>query len=115
MVYAFQVVNRGSANVEVVEAGRSGPGLELDTVQLVGGTLGRTLGTRAPRARVLPPDGRLTIRLHYRLLDCAQLHRGSWPVPVAVRQGGIVRTEQIRPPPTLSGAPWQLSLSQPHC
>lgn len=116
--YSFEMANRSDVDVEVVGGGRSGPGLDLVASSLAPGPGGYIVirpGPDEPRPLVVPPDGTVTLALSYRLRDCAQLNRGSWPVPVVLRADGVTHTQQVLPPPGPEGQPWQLTFSQPHC
>jgi len=116
--YSFEMANRSDVDVEVFGGGRSGPGLDLVASSLTPGPGGYIVirpGPDEPRPLVVPPDGTVTLALSYRLRDCAQLNRGSWPVPVMVRAGGVAATQSVLPPSGPDGQQWQLTFSQPHC
>lgn len=81
----LQVANRGWTAADIVGAGRSGPGLRLTAVT---GAFPATLA----------PGHAMTIRLVYRVTDCAAVTASSWPVPVRVRRPWGTVTVYIQVP-----------------
>jgi hypothetical protein len=69
--YDLQISNAGWLPVTVTGAGRSGPGMELLSVD---GTL----------PAVLKPGESAVLALVYRVTDCAAVPSGAWPIPVRV-------------------------------
>ncbi|MFC7649144.1 hypothetical protein ACFQX6_58500 [Streptosporangium lutulentum] len=65
--------------VTIVGIGRSGPGLTL-------------LSPEKQDAQVLHPDRSLGFSLKYKIVDCAAVPRGDWPIPVRVEVSGVQKT-----------------------
>lgn len=89
-VVGFQLRNEGR-DVEVLAAGRDGPGLELVDVWASGEPVGfRAAGQGAellPRF-ALPSDGVVVLTLAYRVTDCTAVPRSAFPVTLRVRAAG---------------------------
>lgn len=78
-----------SAPVEVRDLGRGGPGLEL--IDSIGST-----------SDILAPGEAMTVTLVYRITDCDEVPRESWPVPVEVARWWGIQTVDVHPPEQVS-------------
>lgn len=84
--YGISLRNTGYLPVTIIEAGRSGAGLELTAVD---GDFPITL-----------QRGEETwIKLHYRVTDCAAVTSDAWPVPLIVERLWDAQTVNIALPP----------------
>ncbi|MEU8075402.1 hypothetical protein AB0B31_08115 [Catellatospora citrea] len=107
----FSLHNDGFTDVTVLEAGRSGPGFELQRVEGV--------------PVLLPPGESGRITLVYRVTDCGRVPTGAWPVPVVAvtwRGESIVYLDQPRqqrrddlPEPQGPDVEWQEGLAAKNC
>jgi hypothetical protein len=68
-----ELSNQGWQSVRVLGIGRSGPGMDLQSVDTVFPV-------------DLPPSTGIQIELTYRVTDCAAVPQGSWPLPVHVQR-----------------------------
>jgi hypothetical protein len=84
--YGISLRNAGYLPVAIIDAGRSGAGLELTAVD---GDFPITL-RRGEEIR---------IKLHYRVTDCAAVTSDAWPVPVTVERLWGAETVNIALPP----------------
>jgi hypothetical protein len=100
------VVNAGWWPVTVREVGRSGPGLELLGVEGPG-------RAASPFPVTLQPDGRVEATLVYRITDCANYPRGSWPVTAVVDRPWGAMTVDVEP--EYEWPVWQENVVQTWC
>jgi hypothetical protein len=95
----LEVRNDGLRPVDLLEVGRSGPGLEL-----IGSTGGHA---RLPGRSVAP------VTLTYRVTDCDAVLQRQWAIPVRIRGSG---TSWLHPASvTLGSEIWQVAAAQPTC
>jgi hypothetical protein len=82
MEHDLLIENNGLRPVDIVEVGRSGPGLRLTKVE----------GQLPAR---LMPGSRLELRLVYAVTDCAAVPAEAWPVPVRVKRASGTYTAYV--------------------
>ena len=90
--YAAVLRNDGWGPVEVLGAGRDGPGLDLVEV-------------RGAFPTVLGPDDQLEVVVAYRVTDCAAVTADPWPLTVRVGRFWGEYTVQVELPYLTVGAP----------
>jgi hypothetical protein len=71
--------SRSQEPVTIVGIGRSGPGLEL-------------LSPEKQDSQILQPRRSLGFSLKYKIIDCAAVPKGNWPIPVRVEASGVQTT-----------------------
>ena len=81
MYYEFEVVNDGITAVEIVDVGRSGPGLDLVDHPI--GVDGSPSGVAQLPVRVAAGD-HVWLGVAYEVTDCDAVPSEPWPVPVTV-------------------------------
>ncbi|WP_424528213.1 hypothetical protein ACOZ38_01525 [Sphaerisporangium viridialbum] len=88
----------------LLEAGRSGPGLQLVAAQMFRpGDLAESTPEDNPPTTGFPktirPGKSFSLRLFYMVTDCRAVPAGLWPVPVRVRQWWGELAVDLRPEP----------------
>jgi hypothetical protein len=101
--------SRSQGPVTIVGIGRSGPGLEL-------------LSPGKQDSQVLQPRQSLGFSLKYKIIDCAAVPKGEWPIPVRVEVSGVQTTVYAAlralgsdPEGKQAAEPWQTALSTEVC
>jgi hypothetical protein len=101
--------SRSQEPVTIVGIGRSGPGLEL-------------LSPGKQDSQVLQPRQSLGFSLKYKIIDCAAVPKGEWPIPVRVEVSGVQTTVYAAlqalgsdPEGKQATEPWQTALSTEVC
>ncbi|WP_089209693.1 hypothetical protein [Streptosporangium subroseum] len=101
--------SRSQESVTIVGIGRSGPGLEL-------------LSPGKQDSQVLQPGQSLGFSLKYKIIDCAAVPKGEWPIPVLVEVSGVQTTVYAAlralgsdPEGKRAAEPWQTALSTEVC
>ncbi len=129
--YDFGVVNEGRFPIEIVDVGRSGPGLaQVPFPSEIGG-----YPTEAVTAARLGPGEEAFLGVAYRVTDCDAVPDEPWPVPVQVDRWWGTQTvwleldlprsrEDFQLPPDRvdngavwwdEGVEWQRVLADAHC
>jgi hypothetical protein len=128
--YDFEVVNDGQFAIEILDVGRSGPGLEqVPFPSEIGGHYTEVVST----ARLRPGE-KVFLGVAYRVTDCDAVPDEPWPVPVRVDRWWGTQTVwivlptqsregfQLPPDRTHNGAvswdwdvEWQRNLADAHC
>lgn len=94
------IANGGKFPVTLVDAGRSGPGLNL-------------LGAEGPLPARLQPDDEVVVVLVYRITDCAAAPRGPWPVMATAQRPWGTMTVAVAP--VLDFQYWQEAVVEAWC
>jgi hypothetical protein len=108
---AVHVRNSGWVPLNVIGAGRSGPGLQLIAVQ--DGPPEPLMVRENPLPQVLRPGQSLTFVVVYRITDCSAIPTQPWPVPVRVQRPWGVQTVYIPVPPQ-PAAPGSIYVNGPY-
>jgi hypothetical protein len=95
------VSNTGLVDATVVGVGRDGPGLRL-------------VGVEGDLPVTLKPNSGSVFVLVYRITDCAEVPRGSWPVTVRVDRPWGTQTVDLMVRHRQS-MPWQAALVDTEC
>jgi hypothetical protein len=92
--YDFEVVNEGRFPIEIVDVGRSGPGLE----QVPFPSEIRGHPTEAVGAARLGPGQKVFLGVAYQVTDCHAVPDEPWPVPVRIDRWWGTQTVWIELP-----------------